>query len=171
MAYDNLVNTLRPEEQIYINWYDLAKDRMATRDVDIGKVLCSAEDAKTREASRDAAAQKQADQQEEMLRAEIRELLASSVKQLTQSDKNTAMADAATYNTIMKGLEKDVTPTQVAHARAGGGVPQGAVQQPVQPVGVGSPGDTGQRVGGMQEQPNIGPGGGYPNPAGGSQGI
>ena len=171
MAYDNLVNTLRPEEQIYINWYDLTKDRMATRDVDIGKVLCSAEDAKTREASRDAAAQKQADQQEEMLRAEIRELLASSVKQLTQSDKNTAMADAATYNTIMKGLEKDVTPTQVAHARAGTGVPQGVVQQPVQPVGTGAPGDTGQRVGGVQEQPNIGPGGGYPNPAGGSQGV
>lgn len=168
MAYDNLVNTLRPEEQIYINWYELAKDRMTTRDVDIGRVLCSAGDAKTREASRDEAAQKQAMQQEELMRAEIREMLASAVKQLTQSDKNSALADATTYNTILKGLEKDVTPTQVANARAGIGAPQGAVQQPVQPNGAGASGAAEPRAGNMQEQPSVGQGGGPSEDTGGS---
>ena len=138
MAYDNMMQTMTDEERIYINWFELAKERMAVRDVDVGKVMCTEEEARQREQSRDEQQQKAQQQQDQMTQATIREMLASAVKNLTQSDKNSANADAVNYNAILTGLEKNVTPTEVADARAGAGVPKGILQPQKQPSG-GSP--------------------------------
>lgn len=138
IAYDNMMQTMSDEERIYINWYELAKERMSVRDVNVGKVMCTEEEAKQREQSRDEQQQKAAAQQDELAQATVRELLANAVKHLTQSDKNTANADVTTYNAILSGLEKNVTPTEVAHARAGAGVPEGIIQPQKQPSGGGA---------------------------------
>jgi hypothetical protein len=77
-----------------------------------------------------AKAAEQAASAKEMLTAQIRETLASAVKSLTQSDANSAKADAATqkqtidvYNAMLKGLESGVTPADVHAATQGAQLP------------------------------------------------
>lgn len=130
MAYDNLATSLQPEERMYIDWHEMAKERFSVRDIDIGKVLVDEAEAKRREkAQSDRAAAQQA-QTDELMKAEVRKLLADAVKGLTQADKNTAAADATTYNALLGGLENGVSPTEVAGARAGDGVPKHLVPKP-----------------------------------------
>jgi hypothetical protein len=108
ITLDTLAQTLKPEEAIYIDDYQFLKERMACRDVDLTGVLCSKEDAKTRKQSYDQAQQAKQSQQDELMRAEVRNLLATATKSLTQSDKNSANADATQANVILKGLENGV---------------------------------------------------------------
>ena len=75
---------------------------------------------------------------DELMRAEVRKLLAEAVKAITQSPKNAAAADTAVYNAILSGLEKNVSPVEVAESRAGAGVPKGVVQRTQQPGGNGA---------------------------------
>jgi uncharacterized tellurite resistance protein B-like protein len=123
MAYDNLANTLQPEERPYVKWHHLLKERMAVRDMDIDKVIVSDLEAKQIEEQQAQKAAEQAADMKELMKAEVRKLLADAAKALTQSDKNTAGSEVAVLNTILAGLEKGVTPTDVHAARAGGGVP------------------------------------------------
>jgi hypothetical protein len=86
-------------------------------------------EAKRRE---DAQAQQQqaaATLAEEQTRAIIRKTLAEAVKNITQADKNTASTEATVYNAILAGLEKGVTPSEVAEVRSGSsaGVPDGVL--------------------------------------------
>lgn len=138
MFYDNLAQTLTEEEKLYVDWYELLKARLAVRDMEVDTMVCDKDEAKRRESARAEEQQKQAAQQEELMRATIREMLAGAVKHLTQSDKNAAAADATTYNAILTGLEKNVTPIEVAHARSGAGVPEGIIQPEKQPDGGGA---------------------------------
>lgn len=118
MGYDAMATSLQPEERLYIDWQKMLKERIAVRDMD-PSVMVDAGEAKRREQSQAQQSQQQAQQQEEMVRAEIRKTLAEAVKNLTQSDKNAAGAQAATYNAILLGLEKGVTPTDVAAVKTG----------------------------------------------------
>ena len=123
MAYDNLANTLQQEERPYVKWHQLLKQRMSVRDMDVDAVIVTDIEAKQIQADQ---AQKQAEQaadMKELMKAEVRKLLADATKSLTQSDKNTAASEVATFNTILEGLEKGVTPTDVSATRAGAGVP------------------------------------------------
>jgi uncharacterized tellurite resistance protein B-like protein len=123
IAYDNLANSLQPEERPYVQWHQLLKERMAVRDMDINKVIVSDIQAKQIDANQSQKAQEQAADMKELMKAEVRKLLADAAKALTQSDKNTAASEVAVINTILAGLEKGVTPTDIHAARAGGGVP------------------------------------------------
>jgi hypothetical protein len=137
MGYDALVASLTDGEKLYIDWQKLLKERLTVRDMDQTIMVDDAE-AKRRE---DAQAQSQAkkDQQmDELMRAEVRKLLADAVKAITQSDKNAAAADTVIYNSILSGLEKNVSPVEVAESRAGAGVPKGVVQRQVNPSGNGA---------------------------------
>jgi len=125
MQYDVLAQSLNDQEKLYIDWRGLLKARLQVRDMDVDLVMCSDAEAKQREESQAKAQQAQQQQQAELLSAEVRKLLADSVKALTQSDANTAKGNAATYNSILAGLEKGVTPTDVAMSRHVGTVPDG----------------------------------------------
>lgn len=94
------------------------------RDMSMTVVVDAAEKQRREEAQ---AAERQHQQQlnEQMIRAEVRKTLAEAIKNLTQSDKNAAGAEASRYEALLSGLEKGVTPTDVADARAGGPVPEG----------------------------------------------
>lgn len=124
MVYDSLATSLTPEERLYFNWERMARERVAVRDMD-PSVLATPEEIERREKAQAAASEEQQRQAREMFAAEIRSLLASAVKDLSQADKNNAAAQVETYNAILGGLEKGVAPDEVADARAGGGVPEG----------------------------------------------
>lgn len=116
MGYDELARSVTPGEALYIDWKFLLHERVSVRDMDPRVVVDDAE-AKRRE---EAQAAQQAQQQklnDELLRAEIRKTLAEAVKNLTASDTNAAKAEAAVYNAVLAGLEKGVTPTDVADVK------------------------------------------------------
>ena len=151
MAYDQLAQTLTPKAQMYINWRGLCRERLAVRDVDINAVMVNDDEADRREAAESMQAQKQAQEMESLMRAEVRKLLTEAVKNLTQSDKNAAAADAAVYNAVLGGLERGVAPTDVDLARAGGPVPDGVVQQQGNGSGKGANGSSGNSSGGSKK--------------------
>lgn len=129
MVLDNLATTLSPEDARYINRYELLRERLASRDVDLlSGVVCDKEEAKRRDEAASKAQQAQQDQVAELLRAEVRKILAESVKNLTQADKNAAVANAeesktmmATLNAAMGQLEGDVN----VGAESNSGKPEG----------------------------------------------
>jgi uncharacterized tellurite resistance protein B-like protein len=96
---------------------------MAVRDMDVDRVIVTDLEAKGIEQQQAQKAADQAADMKELMKAEVRKLLADATKSLTQSDKNTAASEVATFNTILEGLERGVTPVDVHTARAGGGVP------------------------------------------------
>jgi len=128
MGYDSMAQTLQPEERLYIDWQRMLRERIAVRDMD-PQVMVDRAEAKRREEAQAESQQKQAQQQEEVIRAEVRKTLAEAVKNLTQSDKNAAGAQAASYNAILLGLEKGITPTDVAAVKTGASneIPEGVV--------------------------------------------
>lgn len=99
MVLDNLVQSLSPDEKRYINSYELLRERLATRDVDVGALVCDKDEATRRDEAASAAQKVKDDQMNDLLRAEVRKILAEGVKALTQSDKNAAAADSATAET------------------------------------------------------------------------
>lgn len=102
MVLDNLAATLTPEDSRYLNRYELLRERLASRDVDVmSGILCDKEEAKRRDIAAEQAQQAQQAQLEEMTRAEVRNILADAAKALTQSDKNAAQADQMVQKTTM----------------------------------------------------------------------
>lgn len=124
MAADNMAQTITPGESLYVDWYELLKERANSRDLS-PEVVVDKTEAKRREDAQAQAQQDKAKLEEEVVRAEVRKTLAEAIKNLTQSDKNVAGAEAAVYNAILAGLEKGVAPDEVAESRIGGGVPDG----------------------------------------------
>lgn len=138
MGYDELARSLTPQEQLYVDWKKLLKERLSVRDMDMSVMVDDAE-ATRREQAQAQRQQQQDAQMAEVMRAETRKLLADAVKSLTQADKNSTAAETAVWNAILAGLEKNVTVEQVAASRAGGGVPPGVVQPKAGANGKGAP--------------------------------
>lgn len=128
MGYDELARSVTPGESLYVDWRKLLRERIAVRDMDQSVMVDDAE-AKRREDAQAKQQQQQAAMLEEQTRAIIRKTLAEAVKNITQADKNTASTEATTYNAILAGLEKGVTPAEVAEVRSGSssGVPDGVL--------------------------------------------
>jgi hypothetical protein len=116
MGYDELARSVTPGEQLYVDWHYLLKERVAVRDMDPRVIVDDAE-AKRREEAQAQSQQKKEQQSEEMIRATVRKTLADAVKSLTQGDKNAAASDATIYTAILTGLEKGVTPAEVAEVK------------------------------------------------------
>ena len=120
MTLDNLAATLAPEDARYINRYELLRERLATRDIDLlSGIVCDKEEAKRRDKAAESAAAEQRQQTEELLRAEMRKTLAEATKNLTQADKNAAAADETqaavmmdTINASLGTLEGDLNDGQ-----------------------------------------------------------
>jgi hypothetical protein len=137
MTLDNLAVTLAPEDARYINRYELLRERLATRDIDLlSGIVCDKEEAKRRDKAAESAAAEQRQQTEELLRAEMRKTLAEATKNLTQADKNAAAADETqaalmmdTINASLGTLEGDLNDGQsegnAGKAKGGAGASAG----------------------------------------------
>lgn len=137
IALDNYVQTLQPEERLYLNWYWLSKERAAVRDINIRAAMVDEYEAKQREDAKAKADAAQKQRMDELLQAEVRNTLADAAKAITQSDKNTVAAQTAQYNAVLGGLEHGLTPEHVAQSGSGAGVGSNAVP------GAGIPGSAG----------------------------
>jgi len=128
MAYDQLAQTLQPEERPYVKWHALLKERMGVRDIDIKETIVTENEATQIDQAQQQKAAEQADQMKELLRAEVRKLLADATKSLTQADSNSAKSQVAVYNAVLGGLESGVAPADVHAARTGAGIPPAIAQ-------------------------------------------
>jgi ribosomal protein L22 len=139
MAIDQMTQILPEEEKRYLNHYEMLQERLRSRDFDPGDMVCSKEEAQARDKAAADQATAQAQQMAELGAAEIRKTLAEAVKNVTQSDKNAAGADAATVKTTLDALQAGALhepgdPASEAEsagsAKPQGGTADGGVQQP-----------------------------------------
>lgn len=129
MALDQMAQTLQPEERPYMRWHKMLQERLAVRDVDITTCVVTEDEAAQIDQANQQRAESHQQYMEELLRAEVRKLLADAVKSLTQADANTLRGEAAVYQSVLAGLEKGVTPTEVHAVRAGASLPPDVAQR------------------------------------------
>lgn len=125
MILDTLAATLTPDDARYINRYELLRERLSARDIDLlSGIVCDKDEAKRRDELAAQEAQRKQGQMDDLLRAEVRKILAEGVKALTQADKNSAAADGATAKTLIEtmnaslgGLEQGVSDDATSTAK------------------------------------------------------
>jgi hypothetical protein len=130
MAIDELARTITEGEKLYIDWQGMLRERLISRDIPIEQVMVSAQEAKRREEEQAKQGQAASESQARVIEAQVKEIISSAVKNLTQADKNAAATEVAMFNALAKGLTDGVTPKIVADARAGGTIPEGVVRKP-----------------------------------------
>lgn len=109
---DNLAQTLTEEEKQYVNMRKLIKARLRVRDLDASDIVYDDAHCDQVDADRAAAQQAAKAQQDEMLRAQIREILSQVMKNLSQAEKNAANAEATQANVLLSALEKGLQAPQ-----------------------------------------------------------
>lgn len=130
MALDMLAQTVQDEEREYVDWYEVLKERLRVRDVDIRTVVVNTDKRTSIDNAKAQKQQKDEEQMQELLRAEVRKLLADATKSLTAADSNAASAEQKTakaqvdvVNAILAGLEKGVAPSDVHALHQGADIP------------------------------------------------
>lgn len=127
---DNFAVTLTDEEKRYVNHRELALARARVRDLDVEHIVVSEEEARRIDA-RIAEQESQAMmQQNEMLRAELRKVLADAFKSVSLANKNLAAAEAQTANMVLEAMEsglnlKDMGDINGRQTQTGAGVGDG----------------------------------------------
>lgn len=106
MQLDQFMQTLTPQESSFIKGYKMLLERAKVRDLPIGEVIVSQSEADMIEKGQSEAAADEKKTQEELIQATIRKLLTEALKNLTQGDKNAAVADAEAATTTMEVLER-----------------------------------------------------------------
>jgi hypothetical protein len=115
-ALDNLANTLLEEEKDYIDFGQLAKQRLLSRDLPLNQIMVSEEVAKQRQDDKASQAQEARDQARRMFEEELKNLASDSLKQASQAQKNVDAADVATFKAVLDALAQGVSPHAVARA-------------------------------------------------------
>lgn len=152
---DNLAQTLTDEEKKYVDFRELVRERVRVRDLQAEAIIfdddrCDQIDQQTQQDQ-----QQQQGQQQQMLQAQIREMLAAALKDLSQAGKNTAAAEATTANVILDALEKGLNPDMVSpHIMesangTGGAATAGGGGQGAAAGGAGTAGGGGAAAGGQ----------------------
>ncbi|MHB0965286.1 MAG: hypothetical protein ACYC36_02420 [Bellilinea sp.] len=124
---DNFANTLTPEEKQYVKMRELVKARARVRDLEVTNIIV---DDATADAIDKAAAQRQQivqQQQDKLAEAQVRNILAETLKAASVSGKNTAQADAQTVNVILDALEKGIPLDSVLKSISSGQAAKGAL--------------------------------------------
>lgn len=133
-ALDNLANTLRPEERIYLRPQRLLQERLKVRDLPIEDLMASEEEVRQAQEAEQQAQQQAQQQQAEMLAAQLKSMNADTMKALTQAQKNLDAADTAVLKALLEALKNGTSPEQlVALAQRTAESRQGAGGQPAAP--------------------------------------
>lgn len=157
VALDQLAATLSPEERVYINEKELLMERLQVRDLPLDRLLASDEDVQQRQQSAAEAAQKQAQQADQMFAADLRTKQTEALKDITQAQKNADAGDSLVLRTLIDAIEKGANIDQLrsitqsaAGAEAQGAAAPGAgpARLPAQPAGLGAGAFAGQGIAG-----------------------
>ena len=119
IALDSFAQSLTDGEQAYLDSYELVRERAIVRDLP-DKVVVSPERAKEIDEQRAQEAALQGELAKRLQDATIKDTIASAVKNLSQSQKNTAAADATEVKTL--------TDTLTALTPESEGAPNGAAR-------------------------------------------
>jgi hypothetical protein len=171
---DNLATTLTDEEKAYVNTRELARARVRVRDLVVEDIIY--DDAKCDQIDAQKAQQQSqmSDTQQRMVEAQIRQILADTLKSISLASKNSAAAEAQTANVILAALEKGISPDELAQPKDAGAGGAAAGDGAAQRTGGGTPGlDAAVAAAGSQGQgqPAEGQPGGIPAVAGPSGGA
>lgn len=120
---DNLAATLTEEEKMFVDMYELAKARVRVRDLEVGTIIVTKDEADKRIAASAAKQEAQEAQQSKMIEAQVREILAVTLKNISQAGKNAAAAEATSANVILNALEKGISPDAIANTSGGATTP------------------------------------------------
>jgi len=149
-ALDNLSNTIREDERVYLRTKRLLEERLKARDLSVEDLMASDEEVRQVQEQQAQAQQQAQEQQAQMLAAQLKAINADTMKALSQAQKNLDNADVAVLKALLEALKNGTTPEQltavaqrVAQGRQGaagdpatsghGAVPPaGAGQAPVQ---------------------------------------
>lgn len=107
MQVDQMAQSLTPEEAIHVNMRKLVEARFKVRD--LGDLLVSEAEADRRQQAQDQQQSDQANQAKELAEANVRKLLSDGFKNITQGQKNSALADAASVKAALDLLEQGIT--------------------------------------------------------------
>jgi hypothetical protein len=107
MQLDQLAATMTPDEQLHVDERKMVEQRFAVRD--LSGMLVSPAEATRRKEAQAAEAQKAAQQNEDMIAAEVRKTLAEAFKNISQGQKNAASAEATQVQATLDILEKGLT--------------------------------------------------------------
>lgn len=113
-AMDNLAQTMSPEEREWINTKELLKERLKVRDLSDTGLLNSDADVQAKQQAAAQQSQQQFQQQMAMLMAEIKNMEADTVKQLSQAQKNLDTADVNVFNAMVNALKDGTSPDDLA---------------------------------------------------------
>jgi hypothetical protein len=138
MQADQLVQTMTPEEKVYVDSKKLLTYRLRSRDMD--DVLVSDSEAQRRQQAQTQEQEEQENQQKELAQATLRKLLSDAYKNISAGSKNTAAADAQTVGAFLDILERGLNINGAAQQPAalpppgdsglGGQPPEAEGQQP-----------------------------------------
>jgi len=128
LQLDNLAQTLTDEEKKYVDMKQLVRERLRVRDMDVTGIVYDDAKCKEIDAANAAAQQQQTEQQQQMATAQIREILAGALKDISQAGKNTANAEAASAQVILGALDKGINPDVAAPAKETADGPEGTPQ-------------------------------------------
>jgi len=101
---DGLAVSLRPEDWVHVDERAFTQARFEVRDM--GNLLVSPDEAKKRQAARDAQQAQIMEAQQRQLAAESRKTLAEAFKNITQGQKNLSAADVSKISAAMDILER-----------------------------------------------------------------
>jgi len=103
---DNFANTLTPEEKVYVKMRELVRARARVRDLEVTNIIVDDAAADSIDAANAQRQQQVQGQQDKLMEAQIRDILADTLKSLSQGGKNNASAEAVTAKTILDAMEK-----------------------------------------------------------------
>jgi hypothetical protein len=135
---DNLAQTLTDGEKKYVNTRELARARVRVRDLVVEDIVYDDARCDQIDAQESQTQSEQQDTIKRMTEAQIRQILADTLKSISLAGKNSAAAEAQTANVILAALEKGISPDELTKQPAGaGGAAAGNGQ--AQPSGGGTP--------------------------------
>ena len=124
---DTMTQTLTDKEKLYLKTRNLLRAKVRVRDLEVDDIVMSDEECDAVDAQQAQMQQQAQDQAQQLAAAQIREILASALKDIAQAGKNNAAAEATSANVILDALEKGLNPDSLS--------PQGLANEPSQPGG------------------------------------
>ena len=131
---DNFATTLTPEEKQYVKMRELVRARARVRDLEVTNIVVDDAAADAIDAATSQRQQQVQAQQDKLAEAQLRQVLADTLKAASQGGKNSANADATAVKTILDAMEKGLPLDAVLRGIAAGQQSSGAAptEAPVQ---------------------------------------
>jgi hypothetical protein len=128
---DALSQSLSDEEKRYLKPRELLRAKVRVRDMRTADIVMNDSECDKADAAAATAQQAQQQQQTDVINAQIKETLASALKDLAQAGKNTAAAQAEGANVILNSLDKGINPDTLTPQGASNGASGGTIPAPV----------------------------------------